>query len=107
MIVTTLGSGASARKRLLSELARGESVAGVFFFSDGVEAATSRDESRAWRALAQRHALPLILCTASATRRGVLAEDGSGVPPGFEAAGIGRFAELAAESERIDVAGRA
>ena len=107
MIVTTRAAGAQARKRLLSELARGEAVDAVFFYSDGVDSAGVDDERRAWRALGERHGLPLILCQASAARRGLIGADGSGVPAGFEIGGIGRFAELAAAAERIDVAGRA
>lgn len=106
MIVTTLGAGAQARRRLLSALARGDAVEAVFFFSDGVEAATAADERRAWQALARRHRLPLILCSASAARRGIIAADGNSVPEGFETAGVGRFAELAARARHIEVAGR-
>lgn len=107
MIVTTRGAGAQARKRLLSALARGDTVEGVFFFSDGVEAAAAADERRAWQVLARRHRLPLILCSASAARRGIVGADGSGAPEGFETAGVDRFAEMAARAEHIDVAGRA
>lgn len=106
MIVTTLGAGAQARRRLLSALARGDTIEGVFFFSDGVEAAADDDERRAWQALARRHRLPLILCDTSAARRGVAGADG-GVPAGFETAGVDRLAELAARADHIDVAGRA
>lgn len=106
MIVTTLGAGAQARRRLLSALARGDTVDGVFFFSDGVEAAADDDERRAWQALARRHRLPLILCSASAARRGITTADGSGTPEGFVTAGVGRFAELAARAQHIAVAGR-
>lgn len=107
MIITTRAAGADARKRLLSELAHGETVDAVFFYSDGVDSARTEDERRAWRALAERHGLPLILCQASATRRGLIGADGSGVPAGFDIGGIASFAELAAVSEHIDVAGRA
>lgn len=106
MIVTARSAGADARKRLLSALAHGEAVQAVFFYSDGVDAAGTDDERRAWRALAQRHGLPLILCHASAARRGLVGADGKDVPDGFEIGGIGRFAELAACAERVDVAGR-
>lgn len=106
MIVTTLGAGEQARRRLLAALARGEAVEGVFFYSDGVEAAAAAAERRAWQALARRHRLPLILCSASAARRGIVGTDGGGAPECFETAGVGRFAELAARAGRIDVAGR-
>ena len=103
-IVTAAAAGAAARRRLLSSLARGETVEGVFFYADGIEAAADPDERHAWQALARRHRVPLILCAASARRRG-LAADGT-APDGFELAGIDRFAALAEAAGRIDVAGR-
>lgn len=104
MIVTTLSAGAGARRRLLSSLARGEAVVGVFFFSDGVEAAASRDEAYAWQALARRHRVPLILCADSAERRGIVVRQA--VQTGFELDGEWRFAHMAAEADEISVAGR-
>lgn len=102
-IVTTSAAGPDARRRLLSALARDEAVGGVFFFSDGVEAAVAASERHAWQALGRRHRVPLILCAASAERRGI----GEGAAPtGFELAGIERFAALAADADHVDVAGR-
>lgn len=104
MIVTTLSAGAGARRRLLSALARGEPVVGVFFFSDGVEAAASRDEAHAWQALARRHRVPLILSPDCAARRGI--PEGKAVAAGFELDGEQRLAAIAAEADDISVAGR-
>jgi len=104
MIVTTLAAGTAARRRLLSALARGDTVLGVFFFSDGVEAASAQEERHAWQALARRHRVALILCGASAQRRG-LARTGE-PPAGFELGQVDRFARLAEQADHVDVAGR-
>jgi sulfur relay (sulfurtransferase) complex TusBCD TusD component (DsrE family) len=104
MIVTTLAAGTTARRRLVSALAHGTAVSGVFFFSDGVEAAATRAECEAWHALAERHRLPLLLCTSSAQRRGFDTDARS--PPGFGFAGLDRLATLADDVDTIDVAGR-
>jgi len=104
MIVTTLAAGQSARRRLVSALARGVAVPGVFFFSDGVEAAAATEERKAWRALAQRHDLALWLCSTSAERRGF--DVTASAPAGFGYAAIADFAALADQGEHIDVAGR-
>ncbi len=103
MIVTTLAAGQSARRRLVSALARGAAIPGVFFFSDGVEAAAASEERNAWRALAERHGLALWLCSTSAERRGFDAS--AGAPTGFDYASITDFAALAERAEQIDVAG--
>lgn len=104
VIVTSRAGSNRARQRLLALLTRGEPITGVFFYSDGVDAALVDSERDAWSALARRHAVPLILCSASANRRGVAGQDGSAAPAGFEMAGIGRFADMAHVSDTVLVA---
>ncbi len=104
MIVTTVAAGARARRRLVSAVARGTRIEGVFFFSDGVEAAATQAEREAWQALAERHRIALLLCTSSAQRRGF--DTGASAPAGFDFAEVARFAGLADTAEAIDVVGR-
>jgi len=104
VIITTRAGSRGARQRLLALIARGEPITGVFFYSEAVEAAAIEDECHAWRALARRHNVPLILCSASAARRGVVPVEGGAAPAGFQTAGIGRFADLAHDADTILVA---
>lgn len=104
MIVTTLAAGQSARRRLVSALARGVPIVGVFFLSDGIEAAAATEERKAWQALAQRHGVALWLCATSAERRGF--DVAASAPSGFAYAAIADFAALADQAEHVDVAGR-
>ena len=84
-------------------LDRGDQVAAVYFREEGVYQAQDGRSSDAgtpalagsWRGLAQRHGLPLLLCSSAAQRR-------LAVPPdGFREAGLAEILELMGSCDRV------
>lgn len=91
-------------------LVQGQHVEAIFFFQDGVLNASRlnhppEDEfnlTPAWQQLAKQHNVELLVCVASALRRGIIDEDnarfhnitGSNLADGFTIAGLTRWIEL-------------
>ena len=89
----------------------------VFFYHDGVYngnalSAPPQDETnlnRDWAALARKHEVELVVCVASALRRGMLdateaeryEKDGFSLGPEFIIAGLGQLIDAGLESDRL------
>src|SRR5690606_31854518 len=83
----------------------GHCVERVFFYHDGIytgnqfatPSADTPDYPRAWAELAERHEIDLVICIASAVKRGVLApgealrhgHPSANLATGFDASGLG------------------
>jgi tRNA 2-thiouridine synthesizing protein D len=107
----------SAYKFVESALAKGHSVKRVFFYGEGVLNANHlntppQDEidlHEAWKKLASTHQVELIVCIASALRRGVLDQneakryekDGYSMLAPFILSGLGQLVDAAIESDRL------
>ncbi len=89
----------------------------VFFYHDGVYTGNSlisapQDEvdlHKEWQTLASTHSIELVVCIASALRRGMLDEDeavryekpGHSLGDEFTVAGLGQLIDAALESDRL------
>lgn len=98
-------------------IAQGHSIAGVFFYHDGVHNASSlmappQDElnlCEAWAELHQQHTVKLDVCIAAALRRGLMSEGEAqrhgkqafNVRPPFELTGLGQLLELQRSTDRL------
>ncbi|TAN49203.1 MAG: sulfurtransferase complex subunit TusD [Methylococcaceae bacterium] len=97
----------------VAALAQGHEVLRVFFYGDGVYNAMRdmrppADEPpllTGWQALADRHGVDLVICSAAAERRGVLGigEDvgDSGIAEGFRVAGLGLWVDACLAADRV------
>jgi len=97
-------------------LASGHEIYRVFFYHDGVYngnalIAPPQDEinlQQAWRTLGENHALELIVCVASALRRGVLdateaqryEKSATNLDPHFTISGLGQLIDGALTADR-------
>ena len=95
----------------------GHELLRVFFYHDGVHAASSlaappQDEADIplhWQIFAREHDVELTACIASCLRRGVLNEteaeryekDGANLAPGFTISGLGQLIDAAINADRI------
>lgn len=107
----------SALRFAQAALAGGHEVLRVFFYHDAVNIANAlitppQDEPdlpREWAALAEQHDLDLVVCIASALKRGVLDEGeakryqrpAANLARGFEISGLGQLTEAALLSDRL------
>jgi len=107
----------SALRFAQAALAAGHRVLRVFFYHEGVQAASrlavptppSPDYPQAWAELAERHGIDLVACAASAVRRGVLSDSEArrhhrgtaSLAPGFEIAGLGQWLDALLQCDRI------
>jgi tRNA 2-thiouridine synthesizing protein D len=98
-------------------VAAGHRVLRVFFYRDGVYSASclavppSGDTSIAarWSELAQAHRIDLVVCIASAIKRGMLDDTearrhgrpAGNIQPGFELSGLGQWVEACLQADRI------
>ena len=98
-------------------LASGHSVHRVFFYHDGVHAASAlavppQDEPSpqpGWVTLAEAHGIELAVCIAAALKRGVVNQGeqqryelgGSNVHPAFAIVGLGQLLEAIATTDRF------
>ena len=98
-------------------LRQGHTLHRVFFYGDGVYhgnrlAAPPQDENdmaARWAHLAEQHDIDLVLCIASATRRGLLDPDeaarlgktGDSVQAGFHLSGLGQWVDAQLTSDRV------
>ena len=92
-------------------------IVGIFFYQDGVYNASrfivpqqdDRHIVRRWSALAAEHHIDLMLCSASALRRGILdraaagrnAIDADNLAPGFRMAGLAQLVDASIEADRL------
>lgn len=98
-------------------IARGHTLAGVFFYHEGVHnaarlSAPPQDEPHlvdGWATLAAEHGVALQVCIAAALRRGLLDEReaarhgkrGHSVEPPFELTGLGQLIDLGLGCDRL------
>ena len=98
-------------------IARGHEVSRVFFYHDGVNNSTRlteppRDDRHIvnrWSELAKQHNLDLVVCIATAQRRGIMDEneakrqgkDANNIAPGFRISGLGQLVEAGIQCDRL------
>ncbi len=98
-------------------LAEGHELLRVFFYQDGVYAASSLtappdDEiniTAEWQALASAHQIELIACIASCLRRGIINDteasryekEASNLADGFEISGLGQLIDATLNADRV------
>lgn len=98
-------------------LAAGHRIVRVFFFHDGVHCgsdlaipvAGQQSVAAQWAELSQQHAIDLVICVASALKRGVLndgeakryAKTASNLHPQFDLSGLGQWIEACALADRV------
>ncbi len=100
-----------------SVLNQGHELSRVFFYEDGVYTANQlstppQDEPnivQQWSELASEHGLDLVICVASALRRGVVdateaeryEKNASNIAPGFTISGLGQLIDSAINADRL------
>jgi tRNA 2-thiouridine synthesizing protein D len=98
-------------------LAAGHQLRRVFFYADGVSAASAfavapadeQDVVQAWAMFAAQHEIELAVCIAASLKRGVLNADeaqryertGSNVHPGFLVTGLGQLIDGLLDADRV------
>ena len=98
-------------------VAGGHRVLRVFFYRDGVFCANrlavpatgGQSGAEQWSQLAQAHEIDLVVCIASAIKRGLIDDaeaarygKGSGnLQPGFELSGLGQWVEACLQADRV------
>jgi len=99
-------------------LAAGHSISRVFFYHDGVHNGSAltvvpRDETdpaELWARLGREHDIDLVICVASALRRGMLDDaeaqrhevgQGGNLRPEFGISGLGQLVDSALEADRL------
>ena len=98
-------------------IAGGHQLYRVFFYHDAVNSANTlitppQDASHIpeqWQALAEQHQTDLVVCVASALKRGVLnpaeaeryEKPASNLSPGFDISGLGQLVDAAIQSDRL------
>ncbi|MDJ0879066.1 MAG: sulfurtransferase complex subunit TusD [Halieaceae bacterium] len=115
-------SGDSALAFARAVVEAGHELYRVFFYHEGVQhgdslavpAQDELDRQSAWAALSEQHGADLVLCIASAVRRGVL--DGGeaerhersavSAHPAFELSGLGQLVDAHINSDRLVTFGR-
>nr|WP_216607676.1 sulfurtransferase complex subunit TusD [Vibrio tubiashii] len=110
-------SARSAYQFAKALIAKGHSLASVFFYQDGVTNGSALtvpandefDLVTAWQTLATEHNVRLETCVAAALRRGVVSQDEasqhglaqSNLAEGFHQAGLGSLAEAMLVQDRV------
>ncbi|MEM0952689.1 MAG: sulfurtransferase complex subunit TusD [Pseudomonadota bacterium] len=98
-------------------LRRGHQLHRIFFYGDGVyhgnglavQAQNESNPASRWARLAEDHGTELVLCIASATRRGMLDNDeahrleqsAASAHPNFVLSGLGQWADVQLTADRI------
>lgn len=98
-------------------LAAGHRIVRVFFYHDGVYCASrlavpptgGRSQAESWSELAQAHGVDLVVCIASAVKRGLLdaaeaqrhGKTADNLQPGFELSGLGQWVEACLQADRV------
>lgn len=110
-------AAATALRFARAALDCGHRVQRVFFYHDGVYTGNALacpspdtpDYPRQWAALAAEHDIDLVVCIASAVKRGILPasearrhkRDAANLAPGFGASGLGQMAESLLTCDRV------
>lgn len=110
-------SSYSAYRFASALLSKGHSLHRVFFYCDGVHAASDlatppQDDcqlTHAWQNLAKTHKVDLVVCIAAALKRGLFDQQEatrydkatSNLAPGFELSGLGQLVAAAIASDRL------
>jgi len=113
----------SAYRFTKTALAAGHTIHRVFFYGESVYAASSlsvtpRDEVdcfQAWKELAEKHDLDVVVCIAAALKRGVLDPPEAkrheklayNLAPPFSLSGLGQLTDAALTSDRLITFGSA
>ncbi len=113
--------GFCAYQFITEVLAQGHTIFRVFFYHDGIyhafNYATPPDDephfTALWTALAQQHAVDLVVCISAAQRRGLLCADEAArqgkhdhdLAAGFRISGLGQLVEATLEADRFIVFG--
>ena len=98
-------------------LAAGHSIYRVFFYQDGVHAASTiscppQDElnlPEAWRGFITEHNIDAVVCIAAALRRGIVNEaeadrydlPANNLAPGYDLSGLGQLLEATLDADRV------
>ena len=98
-------------------IAGGHRIIRIFFFHDGVHCgsdlaipvAGQQSTAAQWGELAQQHGIDLVVCVASALKRGILndsevkryAKRASNLHPQFDLSGLGQWIEACTLADRI------
>jgi tRNA 2-thiouridine synthesizing protein D len=98
-------------------LRTGHTVSRVFFYHDGIYNANAlhcppQDEAnkpQQWRALAKEHGIDMVVCIATALKRGMLDQteaaryekNSSNLTEGFNLSGLGQLIDAAQNSDRL------
>lgn len=114
-------SSLSAYRFTEAALASGHQIYQVFFYADGASHGNAlslvpqdeTDVNKLWQSLAQQHHVPLVICSGSALRRGVLDETeavrkqllNEPLLAGFSLKGLGELAKAYRHSDRVVVFG--
>lgn len=107
----------TAHHFILAALKKGHSIERVFFYADGVHngnrlSVPPQDERnivQRWSTLAKTSGIDLVICIASAQRRGILDATESkrhgkladNLATGFRISGLGQLVEAAIEADRL------
>ena len=110
-------AGDTAWQFARAALDAGHELYRVFFYQDGsyqgnalaVSPQDEVDRVGRWAALAEEHGVNLVLCIASAVKRGMLdsgeadrhERDAASVHPAFELSGLGQLVDAHIESDRL------
>ena len=98
-------------------VAAGHRIVRVFFFHDGVHCGSNlaippSDQAAVatqWHELAQNHDIDLVVCVASALKRGIInaaesqryAKTSSNLHPGFDLSGLGQWIDACIQADRV------
>lgn len=98
-------------------VAAGHRIVRVFFFHDGVHCGSNlavpvagqQSTAAQWSELAQQYDIDLVVCVASALKRGILneseakryAKNASNLHPQFDLSGLGQWIEACALADRV------
>lgn len=110
-------SSSTALRFARTAIAQGHSIYRVFFYHDAVLCASrlatpAQDESnicQQWQQLAAQHQIDLVVCVASALKRGIIDtteakrynKDGDNLAAGFTISGLGQLMDACLASERL------
>lgn len=108
---------ASAYRFARAAIAEGHEIYRLFFYSDGVHNANAlatppQDDAQLpqqWQILARENNIDVVVCIASALRRGVLNQEEAerydksafNLAEGFEISGLGQLVDAAVHSDRV------
>ncbi len=96
----------SAYNFIQAAIQKGHEITGVFFYSDGVNNATSlmeppgddRHISSRWSEMSEKKGVDIVVCIAAAKRRGITE---SNLIKGARISGLGQLNEIAIEADRL------